>query len=76
MPVEDHPVHEKTKVGADFKYGCNNRAPFKDSYIGSPWSKAVVIKHVMSTDCRYDLATKDSGCFGCKWINRALCGDA
>ena len=66
MPVADHPVHPSTRVGADHRYGCWNREPFKDGYIGSPWATARYIPHVMSTDCKYD-QPNDLACEGCRW---------
>ena len=32
MPVDDHPVHEKTKKRGDEKPGCYNRTGFADGY--------------------------------------------
>ena len=32
MAVLDHPVHEKVKIGADFKYGCNSDKPKSEGY--------------------------------------------
>lgn len=31
-PVETHEVHEKVRIDSDFRYGCNNRKPFKKTY--------------------------------------------
>lgn len=36
MPVEDHPVHERTKIGADFKYGCFNHPSRKGASYYAP----------------------------------------
>ena len=32
MPVEDHPVHEKTKKTGEEKPGCYNRTGFAKGY--------------------------------------------
>lgn len=33
MPVDDHPVHESTKIDVDtFRYGCYNRAEYSEGY--------------------------------------------
>ena len=36
MPVVDHPVHERTKIGADFRYGCHNHPPRKGAAYYAP----------------------------------------
>lgn len=36
MPVDDHPVHEKTKTGPDWRYGCNNHKPRKGNAYYAP----------------------------------------
>lgn len=78
MPVENHPVHEKTRIGADFRYGCHNRKDFASGYraidrvAGSNGYEAVwhmcsvVIPFTMSRDCQYDLSASDAACEGCK----------
>lgn len=80
MPVLDHPVHEKTRVGADFKYRCNNRRHFASGYYapervygfdGLFTVELRWIPHRMSTECRYDLPATDPGCTGCKHANPA-----
>ena len=74
MPVEDHAVHERVKIGSGFRYGCHNRKPFKPGYIAfdrqyRPDGTFVVtqklIPHAMSETCRYDLAGNDPHCEGC-----------
>lgn len=78
-PVADHPTHEKTKVGADHRYGCNNRPrPDPESGYWAPdrvytesgafIEKPVFVKHYegMSIACRYDLAKSDKQCAGCR----------
>lgn len=84
MPVDDHPVHEKTKISSDFRYGCWNRKPFAEGYRApnryqtSDGYQAVFnieakfIPFVMSRDCKYDLAKTDRACAGCKHINADL----
>ena len=36
MPVVDHPVHEKTKTGPDWRYGCNGHASRKGASYYAP----------------------------------------
>ena len=78
MPVEDHEVHEKTRIEAAKPYGCHNRdrdmtgysAPnrFAGTTGHEPiyWLGRVKIPHVMSRECRYDMSNNDSRCNGCK----------
>lgn len=75
MPVETHEVHEKVKVGDDFRYGCWNR-PGKFNYTyqapariyaddGSFEVSSVEVRFANSHNCRYDLSLSDSACKGC-----------
>lgn len=73
-PVDDHPVHEKTKIGSDFRYGCYNRKPFADGYYakdriyrgnGTFYEVLTYIKHVNTTECQYDRYATDPACAGC-----------
>ena len=74
-PVEEHEVHEKVKIGADFKYGCWSRNEFNDGYFapdrryrpdGSFAIYQSKIPHVMSSKCRnFYLWNTDSACGGC-----------
>ena len=75
MPVDDHPVHEKTRISSDFRYGCHNRKPYDDGYYapdriyrgnGTYYQVLTFIKRTLSTDCRYDRAD-DPACEGCNW---------
>lgn len=75
MPVDDHPVHEKTKIGSDFRYGCHNHAPFANGYYapdrvyrpdGTFYVIQTFIPFVMSKRCNYDLKN-DPACKDCKW---------
>lgn len=83
MPVEDHPVHEKTRIGKDFRYGCFDRDEYNKGYwapdrvwgddgqftVGLKW-----IPYKMSRGCltaETGQALTDPNCQGCKWINRA-----
>jgi len=77
MPVIEHEIHERTQHGADFRYGCWNRTHFAPGYVapdrrylpdGNYLEAKVIIPHVMSTTCRYDMSLTDAGCGGC--INR------
>lgn len=77
MPVEDHEVHDKTKIGPDNRYECHNRAPFKEAYrapqrrhgsngyIAIFEFEAVLVPHRMSRECRYDMSLTDWQCEGC-----------
>ncbi len=64
MPVADHPIRQHGIRDAEHRYGCWNRAPFKEivwhSNGGTSWP------FVMSRDCRYDRSLDDSACAGCK----------
>ncbi len=79
-PVEDHEVHEKVKVGADFRYGCNtvrrksvlqpngyfapNRVYGED---GTYSTELVFIKNQMSKPCRsFYLWDTDPACADCR----------
>lgn len=75
MPVVDHPVHEKTKIDSDFRYGCHDRKPFAAGYCakdriyhgdGTFYEVLVYIKHAMTTDCRFDMYANDPACAGCQ----------
>jgi hypothetical protein len=78
MPGLDHPVHEKTRVGDDFRYGCHNRgkyaagyfAPdgYTPAYAGATQMHVQMrfVPHVLSTDCRFDLSQTDPACRDCK----------
>lgn len=63
MPVADHPVHRSGIRDAEHRYGCWNRAPFKEmvehSQGGTSWPFA------MSRNCMYDRSLDDSACAGC-----------
>lgn len=76
MPVDDHPVHQKTKVGPNFRYGCNNRIKGVVGYYaedrqyrpdGTFIKVHRFIENKMSTDCKYDLYHNDSACTDCRW---------
>jgi hypothetical protein len=62
MPVIDHPVHEHGVRDAEHRYGCWNRAPFKDivEVKGESWPFR------MSRECRYDRSLDDNACAGCQ----------
>lgn len=75
MPVLDHDVHEKVKVGSDFKYGCNNNKPRGKGYWvqereyktdGTYVLRDHFIKHQNTTACRsFALWDIDSACRNC-----------
>lgn len=75
VPVDDHPVHEKTKITSDFRYGCHNHKPYAKGYYapdreyrpdGTYYLRLVFIPHTMSARCKYDLNKNDSACKGCR----------
>lgn len=78
MPVEDHAVHEKTKVDGTYRYGCHNRKDFADVYRAPQRfqtsdgyqavfkHEAVAIPFTMSRECRFDRSLQDPWCEGCK----------
>lgn len=72
MPVIDHPVHRSTIRDADHRYGCHNRAPYRETLVVQDgWSidgtrRTVEIPFRMSRECRYDRSLDDSACSGCK----------
>lgn len=77
-PVEDHPVHESTKIDSSFRYGCHNRRGFSSGYYapnrvygydGLYSIELRWIKFAMSTDCKFDLSDRDPGCEGCRHKN-------
>lgn len=77
-PVEDIAVHEKVRVGADFRYGCNSvRKPKKSDGYFSPnrvydhkGEYVTVLKyipHENTTKCRsFALWDTDPACEGCQ----------
>lgn len=78
MGVLEHPVHDKVKQGADFKYGCHsaNTGPLRPNGYYAPQRVmrsygdleyvAVFIEHRMSTACRnFYLWDADRACAGC-----------
>ncbi len=74
-PVEDHPVHESTRIGADYRYGCNNVKRTATGYYaqdrqyhpnGTFTHIMRHIENVMSKECRYDYSSTDPACAGCK----------
>ena len=76
MPVTDHPVHPSTRIGANHRYGCYNRRPFKAGYmapdgyaLGSHRDTREVqltyVPHTMSMECHHPAG--DPLCGDCKW---------
>lgn len=70
MPVIEHPVHEHGIRNADYRYGCHNRGPYKETLVVQDgWENGtrhgVIIPFRMSRACRYDRSLSDSGCAGC-----------
>lgn len=67
MPVEDHPTHERTRIGSDFRYGCHNKPrPVACQKVVSKISPSLW-SYVFSTECRYDMSLTDAACEGCQW---------
>ena len=72
MPVIEHPVHSHGVRDADYRYGCHNRAPFRerlemqDGWTAEGAREVVVMPFRMSHECRYDRSLSDSACLGCK----------
>ena len=75
-PVEDHEVHELTRIALGKRYGCHNRGGFAPGYHapdrryrpdGTFYVIQVFIPHKMSTACRYDLFETDPRCEGCNY---------
>lgn len=78
MPVEDIAVHEKVKIGSDFRYGCHSsRNPRKSlGYyatqrvynVDSTFATELkFIPHTNTTKCRsFSLWDTDHACAGCK----------
>jgi hypothetical protein len=62
MAVLDHPVHERTKIAADHRYGC--------------WNLPRELNHAMSDRCRFDLSLTDPSCTGCQHRGRGEDYDA
>lgn len=69
MPVIEHPVHEHGVRDADHRYGCHNRAPYREICTTSR-SSSITFGDTwpfrMSRECRYDRGLDDSACAGCR----------
>ncbi len=65
MPVIDHPVNAHGVRDAEHRYGCHNRAPFRDTVTTEGWRGPVSWPFRMSRECRYDRSLSDSACAGC-----------
>lgn len=66
MPVIEHPVHQHGVRDAEHRYGCWNRAPFKERVWLDHWRGQVAFLFRMSRECRYDRSLDDSACAGCR----------
>lgn len=79
-PVEDHPVHERTRQAAGAKNGCWNK-PRPDPS-GGYWAPnrqydadgyyqnvPTWVPFAMSTECRFDQIMQPEKCEGCEHIN-------
>ena len=71
MPVIEHPTHPHGVRDAEYRYGCFNRAPFRERLeMQDGWNvegtrETVVMPFRMSRECRYDRSLYDSACAGC-----------
>lgn len=62
-PVDDHPVHEKTKIGADWRYGCNNHGSRKGAIYYAP-------NRVYDDEGKFTVELKD---IKTEWIEYDVC---
>lgn len=66
MPVVEHEVSEKVKIGSDYRYGCHNKPlpefgqVVRSTFSGEEWP------YVFSTECRFDMSLSDPACTGCE----------
>jgi hypothetical protein len=60
---DNPPVHEKTKIGSDFRYGCNNHAPRQGAVYWAP-------NRVYADDGTFTVALKD---IETEWIEYDVC---
>lgn len=65
MPVIEHPVHQHGVRDAEHRYGCYNRAPFKEVCRSSGPRGVESWPFRMSRECRYDRSLDDRSCAGC-----------
>lgn len=74
MPVEDHPVHARTKITSNYRYGCHNGLRTSPGYYAEDRQYKTdgtfvrvlrFIENKMSRDCKYD-NPRDQHCEGCK----------
>lgn len=76
MPGLDHDVHEKTRIGADYRHGCHSKPRptvhsgyFAPDRLYRPDGTWVVrqswVPFVMSIPCRNDVSLVDMACEGC-----------
>ncbi len=65
MPVADHAIHPHGVRDAEHRYGCHNRAPFRETVTTEGWRGPVSWPFRMSRECRYDRSLSDSACAGC-----------
>lgn len=65
MPVIEHPVHQHGVRDAEHRYGCWNRAPFKEIVTVEGWQGTVSWPFRMSRECRYECSLDDHACAGC-----------
>ena len=71
MPVIEHPVHRHGVRDVEHRYGCHNRAPFRETVeVQDGWNadgtrRTVQAPFRMARECRYDRSLDDSACAGC-----------
>lgn len=73
LPVRPYGCHNKPRpvAGAVTHQAQAGWAVFRDGYNRPcPVPVYIDIKHVMSTECRYDASAKDARCTGCQHINQ------
>jgi hypothetical protein len=67
VPVLTHDIHDSTRIGAEYRYGCHNKPrPTIEQKVFSRFSREAW-PYVFSTECRFDMSLKDSACAGCEW---------
>lgn len=76
-PVEDHPIHEKVRVGPDFRYAACQRKIRQPGYYvltryyfddGRYELRNEWVPNTASKDCRYMQHDTDPACQGCPQV--------
>lgn len=75
MPVDDHPIHERTREGVDARWGCWGRERYADGYFapnrayrpdGLFVDMPKWIENGNSKTCKNDISATDPKCAGCR----------